>query len=57
MNNKYIKIIAIIMPILLAVICLGLVVKTDNQAGMPIPMKLTFTGEYSYDGENWYPYR
>ena len=56
MNNKYIKITAIIMPILLAVICLVLVVRKDNQASMPIPMNLTFTGEFSYDGENWCPY-
>lgn len=56
MNNKYIKIAAIIMPVLLAVICLVLVVRNDNQASMPIPMNLTFTGEYSYDGENWYLY-
>ena len=56
MNNKYIKIVAIIMPILIAVICLTLAVRNDNQASMPIPMSLTFTGEYSYDGDNWYPY-
>ena len=56
MNNKYIKIAAIIIPILLAVICLVLVVRNDNQASVPIPMNLTFTGEFSYDGENWYPY-
>lgn len=56
MNNKYTKITAIIMPILLAVICLVLVVRNDNQASMPIPMSITFTGEFSYDGENWYPY-
>ena len=56
MNNKYVKIISIILPILLAVICLALVVRNDNQAMMPVPMKLTFTGEFSYDGENWYPY-
>ena len=23
---------------------------------MPIPRNLVFAGEYSYDGENWYPY-
>ena len=56
MNNKYIKIIAIILPILLAFICLILVVRNDNQALMPIPNNLIFTGEYSYDEENWYPY-
>ena len=56
MNNKYTKIAAIIIPILLAVICLVLVVRQDNQASLPISMKLTFTGEFSYDEENWYPY-
>lgn len=56
MNNKYIKIAAIVMPILLAVFCLTLALKNDRQAGMPIPVRLIFTGEYSYDGENWYPY-
>jgi len=56
MSNKYTKITAIIMPVLLAAICLILVVRNDNQASMPIPRNLTFTGEFSYDGENWYPY-
>ena len=56
MNNKYTKITAIIIPILLAIVCLVLVVKNDNQASMPVPMGLTFTGEYSYDGDNWYTY-
>ena len=56
LRNKCIKIAAIILPILLAVICLVLVVKDNNQASMPIPMNLTFAGEFSYDGENWYPY-
>ena len=56
MNNKYIKTAVITIPILMAVICLTLAVRNDNQASMPIPMSLTFTGEYSYDGDNWYPY-
>ena len=56
MNNKYVKLIVIILPILLAVVCLTKVVKNNNQAGMPVPMEYVFTGEYSYDGENWYPY-
>lgn len=43
-------------PVLLAIICLFFVVKNNNQASMPIPRALLFTGEYSYDGENWYPY-
>ena len=56
MNNKYIKTAVIIIPILMAAICLTLAVRNDNQASMPIPMSLTFTGEYSYEGDNWYPY-
>ena len=56
MNNKYVKTAAITIPILMAAICLTLAVRNDNQASMPIPMSLTFTGEYSYDGDNWYPY-
>ena len=45
-----------IMPVLLALICLIVVVKNNNQASMPIPRALIFAGEYSYDGENWYSY-
>ena len=45
-----------ILPILLTVICLVLVVKDNNQARMPIPKAFNFSGEYSYDGENWYLY-
>ena len=36
-----------IIPILMAVICLTLAVRNDNQASMPIPMNLTFIGEYA----------
>ena len=56
MNNKYIRISAIILPILLALICLAQMVKNNNQAIMPVPRECVFSGEYSYDGENWYPY-
>ena len=56
MKNKYIKTAAIIIPLLLALICLIVVVKNDNQASMPVPMNLVFTGEYSYDGDTWYEY-
>ena len=44
-----------ILPILLALICLVSVIMNDNQAFMPVPLNLTFTGEFSYDRENWYP--
>lgn len=56
MNNKYIKLAIMIMPILAAVICLAQMVKINNQAMMPIPKEYVFSGEYSYDGEHWYPY-
>lgn len=55
-KNKYSKIITSILPILLALICLLQVVKNNNQSFMPIPKEYTFLGEYSYDGEHWYPY-
>ena len=56
MNNKYIKTALCLIIVLLALISLIIVVKNDNQASMPIPLKLTFTGEYSYDGDTWYEY-
>lgn len=56
LSNKYIRIVAIIIPIVLALICIDQVIKNNNQASMPVPKGYTFTGEYSYDGENWYPY-
>ena len=56
MNNKYIKLITIVLPILLAVICIVLMIKNNNQAIVSVPKEYVFTGEYSYDGENWYPY-
>lgn len=56
MENKYIKFVVILIPILLAAIALVQVVKNNNQAFMPVPREICFSGEYSYDGENWYPY-
>ena len=56
LKNKYVKIVAIILPILVAVICLIQMVKNDNQSFLAVPMEYSFTGEYSYDGQNWYPY-
>ena len=56
MNKKYLKITLMLLPILLAGICLLVVIKNNNQAFMPIPMPCAFVGEYSYDGENWYSY-
>lgn len=50
------KFTAIIAPILLAVLCIAFVVGENNQASMPVPKKVSLVGEYSYDGQNWYPY-
>ena len=55
-RNKYIKRFIIIIPILLAIICMAKVVKNDNQASMPIPLELGFSGKYSYDGKKWLEY-
>lgn len=55
-GSKYVRQIAIILPVLLALICIAQMVKNNNQAMMPVPKECIFTGEYSYDGENWYPY-
>ena len=55
MFGKFLRIIGVI-SILLAVLCTAYVVKNSNQAFMAVPMEVTFTGEYSYDGEKWHPY-
>lgn len=56
MKKQYIGMARTILPILIAVICLGQMVKNNNQSFMPVPKEYIFEGEYSYDGENWYPY-
>ncbi len=56
LKNKYLRRVVIILPIIVAVLCLVQMVENNNQAMMPVPKEYTFTGEYSYDGENWYPY-
>ena len=40
---------------LLSAICLLTVVLGSNQSSLPKPLPQTFTGEYSRDGEVWYP--
>lgn len=40
---------------LLAAICLLTVVLRSNQASLSMPLPQTFIGEYSRDGEVWYP--
>lgn len=56
MKKNGIVVLAIILPVILAGLCLWKVVSEDNQAEMPIPLRITMTGEYSRDGEQWNPY-
>ena len=44
-----------ILVFLLAVICVFFVVLKSNQAFLSKPPLQIFTGEYSRDGETWYP--
>lgn len=41
--------------VLLGILIMGLQQPLSVQAFMPIPMPQSFSGEYSYDGTNWYP--
>ena len=41
---------------MLSMICLLLALAENNQSMMPMLMPMEFTGEYSYDGAEWYPY-
>ena len=42
--------------IALSLISMLIALAENNQAMMPILMPMEFTGEYSYDGEEWFPY-
>ena len=53
LKNTIIESVALVLPLLLAVICLAFVSGGSQQASLPIPMPQEFVGEYSYDGENW----
>lgn len=56
MKKKYISLAAVLLLVLLSAVCLIRVVRGNNQASMPVPKEYIFSGEYSYDGVNWYPY-
>ena len=56
MNRKCFSILTMVMSLILAAACLGTAVKNNNQSMMAIPMQLSFSGQYSYDGENWHTY-
>ena len=54
-KKKLLFTVSVIIPILLAAASMLSVILNNNQASMPIPLKLEFTGEYTYDEEQWYP--
>ena len=53
---RYLKILIVILLIVLPLICLGYVRTDNNQAVLPVPLKISFEGEYSFDGEKWFEY-
>lgn len=56
MKKKAFFLVGIFFPVFLVLLCFFSVVTKNNQAQLPIPLELTFVGEYSYDGSIWYPY-
>lgn len=54
--KKLLPLISIFAVGVLAAICIFIALSENNQAFMPILRPIELTGEYSYDGENWYPY-
>lgn len=54
-RKAYIDYLALAVLLLLAAACLLSVLRDNNQATLSMPIPLTFSGEYSYDGENWTP--
>ena len=54
-KKTYIDYLALGILLLLAAACLLSVSLSSNQASMSFPLPLTFSGEYSYDGETWMP--
>lgn len=51
--KKTVKIVTYVVPVLLSLICFLSVVINNNQAIMPVPRPIPFSGEYSSDGDNW----
>ena len=52
-KKKIKEAIILVLPLLLALICLASVSLGNHQAMLSIPMPQELVGEYSYDGENW----
>ena len=54
-KKAYIDYLALAALLLLTLVCLLSVTLSSNQASLSAPIPLTFSGEYSYDGEIWLP--
>ena len=50
-KKAYIDYLALAALLLLTLVCLLSVTLSSNQASLSAPIPLTFSGEYSYDGE------
>ena len=53
LKKRHLEYIILVVPLLLALLCLLSVTINHHQASLAIPMPQEFIGEYSYDGENW----
>lgn len=49
-KNVFIAIVEQLLPLVLAVVCILLMTINTNQSILPVPRKLNFEGEYSFDG-------
>lgn len=54
-KEAYIEYIVLAVLLLLSAVCLLSVSLNSNQAVLASPLPLTFSGEYSFDGETWEP--
>ena len=55
MKKRVWTVIGFVLPLVLAVICMLPAFFDNHQAMMGIPLGIEFDGEYSRDGEYWYP--
>ena len=49
------NILLIMIPLFAAVLCMGAVLSRNNQAHLSMPLPVEVSGEYSYDGQTWFP--
>ena len=53
-NHTVLRILEQLLPIVLAVVCVLVMTLNTQRAYLPVPLPLTFEGEYSFDGgESW----